>query len=383
MAQENSVANRGNSLDAPNNAGAPQPNVSNVTTTKAEASPTPTSQQASTPQPVTQGGPPVAGNTQAARPATTPTSANRPATPAPPAQGVRPAAAARPGVVVGAPQSAGPAIARPSFIIRTAKTSYKYLNLLIYGDFGVGKTQLAASSQDVPEMQDVLFIDIESGGRTIEDREDIDVVGIDHFSQFARVYEFLRMHCQARDANDIEKMRKLESFFKTTDPNNPYVVDTPKRYNTVIVDSLTEVQKYCMYQLLGVRVGEFALDMEPENPQYAEWNKSTEMIRLLVRSFRNLNMNTIFVCSRIEDQDERKRFFYAPALPGKLSNEVQGFFDAVGYYISGAATEGGQIQRRLYLTPGQTFKAKNRFSKFNGTHLDNPTMSDIFKLSQL
>lgn len=381
MAQENPVARRTTQVTS-NVVAAAQPTAPTVAPKQVEASPTPDTQQQHTPQPVTQGGTAVPGSGNATVPSTPSTSTGRPATPTPPNQGVRPTGSIpqRQGT---APISAGPSIQKPSFVIRTAKTSYKYLNLLVYGDFGVGKTRLAASAQDIPEMQDAIFLDIESGGRTIQDREDIDAVTITAFSQFARVYEFLRMHCQARDANDVEKMKKLESFFKTIDPNNPFVVDKPKRYHTVIVDSLTEVQKYCMYQLLGVTVGQFALDMEPENPQYAEWNKSTEMIRLLVRSFRNLDMNTIFVCSRLEDQDEKKRFFHAPALPGKLSNEVQGFFDAVGYYISGAATEGGAIQRRLYLSPGSTYKAKNRFAGWDGTYLQDPTMADIFRLSKM
>lgn len=265
------------------------------------------------------------------------------------------------------------------FIVSSAQSSgYEYLNLLVYGDFGVGKTQLAASAQDVAEMRNVLFIDVESGGRTIEGRADIDVVRVEEFSQFARVAEYLRAHCVARDAKDQVKLKKLETTVRGVELPGP-----AKEYHTVVVDSLTEVQKYCMYQLLGVKVGECALDVGPESPQYAEWNKSTEMIRLLVRTFRNLRMHTIFVCSRSEDQDERKQYFYTPALPGKLSNEVQGFFDAVGYYVSGVATEGTTIQRRIFLSPGRNFKAKNRFAKWQGTYVDNPTMSDLYKIANL
>ena len=239
MAQENPVANDINTTTQTTTAAQPiAPTVAAST------------QQQPTPRPVTQGGTPT-------RVVAT-------------APGVRsPAAQAAPPRATGSvPVSPGPVIQRPSFVIKSAKASYQYLNLLIYGDFGVGKTSLAASAQDVLTMQDTIFIDVESGGRVIDDREDIDTVGINAFQQFARVYEFLRMHCKARDANDIDQMIKLESYFKTRDPKQPYIVTEPKRYKTVIVDSLTEVQKYCMYQLLGVKVGEFALDMEPENPQY-------------------------------------------------------------------------------------------------------------------
>jgi hypothetical protein len=135
-----------------------------------------------------------------------------------------------------------------------------------------------------------------------------------------------------------------------------------------------------MYQLLGIKIGEFELDIPPDQPEWSEWGKSAEMIRLLVRSFRDLPIHTIFVCARGEEQDQTKRYHYAPLLPGKLANEIQGFFDTVGFMVAGPM-EGGGMLRRLWLEPGQTFKAKNRFTNFKGSYLDNPTMADLMKLS--
>lgn len=287
-------------------------------------------------------------------------------------------------------QSQGPsvpnAIPNPSkpqnvpFLITSAKASSKYLKMMIYGDFGTGKTTLASTAQDVPEMRDVLFIDAESGSMSIAHRDDIDVVKIVSYSQFARIHEFLRMYCKYRDAGDTNSLIKLEAMFKGLDPSQ---IKQPKMYRTVIVDSLTEVQKYCMYQLLGIKIGDHMLDLEPDSPQFQEWNKNAEMIRLLVRSFRNLAMNVIFVASRMEDQDEKKRMIFQPALPGKLANEVLGFLDVVGYYVAVPNADGTEIRRRLYLAPSPVFKAKNRFTNFKGTYLDDPTMSDIWNISKM
>lgn len=246
---------------------------------------------------------------------------------------------------------------------------------MIYGDFGVGKTTLAASAVDVPDMRDVLFISAEAGDMSIS-HLDTDMVVVRSYSQLARVHEFLRLHCRARDENDIETLRKLEAKFKMVPPSE---ITTPRKYRTVIVDTLNEVQKYAMYQLLGIVVGEQPLDADLESPQFKEWNLATEMIRLLVRSFRDLPMHVIFVCAEQVTEDERKRRIRTPGLPGKLANEVQGFLDFVGYYVA-AQTEGGDMRRRLFLVPGQTYQAKNRFVGWAGKYIDEPTMADIYAL---
>jgi hypothetical protein len=285
-------------------------------------------------------------------------------------------------------------VAQGMFTISNASRQ-RYLKMLIYGDFGVGKTTLVTGAQDIAEMADVLIIDAESGTMVIDNRDDIDVVTISTYQQFARVYDYLRIHCKYRDEGDLEKLAAMEIKLKGLDPEKAQSPEEetdilgaieairakPKRYRTVIIDSLTEVQKYAMYQLLGVDIsGNIVLDVPPDNPQFKEWGQSAEMIRLLVRCFRNLPMHSLFVCSRTEDQDDRKRMFYVPAMPGKLSNEIQGFMDVVGFYTMSLGTDNQTQIRRLYLTPSQQWKAKHRFKNFTGAYIDNPSMLDLLKL---
>jgi len=275
--------------------------------------------------------------------------------------------------VAGSRDQTRPAVKQPAFRIMSNKKRQRFLNILTYGDFGVGKTTLAASAVEVPEMQNVLLANVESGDMSVEEFEGLDIVDIRTYNQFARLHEYLRLHCKARDANDAEMLKRLEEQFTGE------AVDKPKKYRTIIIDSLTEVQKLAMYQLLGITVGEYPLDVEPESPQFKEWGTSAEMIRLLVRSFRDLPMHTVFVCSQAIDTDDKKKRFVTPALPGKLANEVQGFLDVVGYFVA-APSESGELKRRLYLQPGRTFQAKNRFPKFRGNYVDEPTMQKIMNL---
>lgn len=276
---------------------------------------------------------------------------------------------------------------KPVFQIHTAKTRPQFLKMVIYGDFGVGKTTLAASAQDVREMSDVIFIDAESGTMTINDRDDIDVITVADYKQFARVYEFMREHCKYRDQGDLDQLAKFEIVLKGLDPNDPNdkeqveaIRTKPKQYRTVVIDSLTEVQKYCMYQLTGVRAATHSLDLPPDAPQFKEWGQSREMIGILVRQFRNLPLHTIFVCGRQEETDELKRMHYAPNLPGKLAHDILGFVDVTGFYQALTQTDGSSITRRLWLSPQTTFKAKNRFKHFEGSYIDNPTMEQLLAL---
>lgn len=284
--------------------------------------------------------------------------------------------------VTGTPSESAVRKAKPAFSIESSKQRKRYGNWMFYGDYGTGKTTLAASASEVPEMKDVLFLNIEAGDESIR-HMDLDIVDISDFSQFARVHEYLRIHCKHRDQWEDDKdeaakarLIELEAILKGVEEDS---IKEPTMYRTVIIDTLTEVQKYCMYGLLGVQIGEWALDMAPEAPEWQDWSKSAEMIRLLIRSFRDLPMHTIIVCAQANEQDHQKRFHHHPLLPGKLANEAQGFFDVVGYLVA-APTEGGGMHRRLWLEPGQTFKAKNRFADFKDRFVDDPTMANLSKL---
>jgi len=263
----------------------------------------------------------------------------------------------------------------PPFQIVRTSPSEKYLKMLIYGDYGAGKTTLAATALDVPEMNDLLFINAESGDLSLP--KGMDKVDVKDYATLARVFEFLRAHTRYRDAGDIKRMTDLEARLR----GEP--VSEPKVYHTVIVDSLTEVQTYLMYQLLNLDIDNWALDVTPESPEYKEWGQSSEMIQLLVRTFRDLPMHVIFVCSAQEVSDDRNRLLKRPNLPGKLAGKVQGFLDVVGY-LDTAPDKDGNVIRRLWMQPGtRLFQAKHRFRNHPDLkYIDNPTLSDLFNLTK-
>jgi len=265
--------------------------------------------------------------------------------------------------------------AKPKFEFTTPLDD-EYLNALIYGEYGVGKTTCAATAADVPEMQDVLYIAAEAGEKVLKPyaaRGHLTVVRVNKYATVARVFEWMVLHCRYRDAGETEKLAQLESLITGVVPTKP------KMFRTVVLDSLTEIQVYLMYQLLGIEIGGTRLDLPPDSPEFKEWGQSSEMIKLLIRSFRDLKLNVIIVCSMEEKEDEKKRQLKRLLLPGKLAVNVQGFLDVVGY-LDKAKTDAGPAWR-LWLTSGQTFHAKNRFGPTAPEYIDAPNMSKLYALN--
>ena len=270
-----------------------------------------------------------------------------------------------------------PAPAPPSFNIVFPGEEKTYIKIQIYGEYGTGKTTLAGTAQDVPNMSNVINIDAEGGNKVLANRGDIPSVNVRDFDTFANVYDYLKAHCMFRDNNDVGNLKLSEAHFRGIDASS---IKEPRIYNTVIIDSLSEVARYCMYKLMNVDIENTKLNEIPLRPEYAEWNSRQEMMLLLVRKFRDLPMHVIFVCSRQWDKDEFNRRFYAPNIQGKLGNEIQGFMDHVGYYTLETDAETKETHRYLMLQPGNTFQAKSRFVNFKDSYLIDPVFQDIYDL---
>ena len=270
------------------------------------------------------------------------------------------------------------------FTIRPLGGEQRWLKLLVYGKHGVGKTSLAGSAADVPQMQKVLFISAEAGelalhdNPMIKDTSQLDIVPVNNFEAVKKVYEYLSAHkrLQAQQAND--KMIGYEEMLKGLEEGS---LKKPTIYNAVVIDSLTEVEAYCMYDLLGIS-GEFRIDRienDIKNPEYAEYKKNNNMINLLVRAFRDLQMHVIILAGERYEQDELRRFHYTPYLTGQLKSQVQGYFDIVGYLQAGEKKPDVPAERRLFVQPDGKFDAKCRRASFEESYLSNPTMGSILQ----
>lgn len=219
---------------------------------------------------------------------------------------------------------AGLSIVKPAKVVPT-------ITMLVYGRSGVGKTTLAGSADAVPEMRKVLYIDVEAGTLSLrKTRYDVDVVQITDYRQLSELYASL--YAGNHD------------------------------YQTVVIDSLSEVQELCMREIMR------EMKEDPENherdsdvPGMYEWNKNEKRIKRLIRLFRDLPINVIFTCLVKEDKDGKTGVVMKlPDLPGKLAHRVAALFDIVLYYTVLDTDEG---QKRVVASvAGANTVAKNRGS---------------------
>ena len=225
-----------------------------------------------------------------------------------------------------------------SLPIRAPGDSRQNLKILLYGSSGVGKTVLAASAQDDPRTTPVLLIDFEGGTLSVSDKA-IDVVRITDFKQLDEIYAFLSKN---------------------------------RHYKTVIIDSVTELQKLNMSAVLA--------EKRAEVPQIADWGKSALQMRKLIRYFRDLPLHLIMTALPQESKDERDgTIAVKPALSGKLADEIPGLFDIVGYLGVTVAKDSDTASRKLLVTATPKFVAKDRSNRL-GSIVTDPTIPKLLDL---
>jgi hypothetical protein len=225
------------------------------------------------------------------------------------------------------------------------------LNLGIYGDSGTGKTQLAASADEVPEMRPVLIIDVEGGTETLRNSyPEVDTVRVQSWQQVQDLY------------NELYRGKH--------------------GYNTVVVDSLTEVQKFSMGEIMREVVEKDAA-RDPDIPSMREWGKNLEQMRRFVRAFRDLDVHTIFTALVQAEKNERTGITtYTPSLSGKLRQEVAAFLDIVAYYYVKEVQDEDKSTRltRVLLTrKTDIYIAKDRSNRLPML-VQDPTMRTLFDL---
>lgn len=218
------------------------------------------------------------------------------------------------------------------------------VNMLIYGESGAGKTTLAGSADDVPEMRKVLVLDIEGGTLSLKSRyPNVESVRIKSWQDMQNVYDEL---------------------FKAQHD-----------YNTIIIDSLTEVQKMSMDQVMVNLIMQHE-ERDPDVPGIREWNINIEQTRKFVRAFRDLPVTTIFTALAKTDKNQFTGSSRTkPSLSGKVADEVAGFLDIVVYLYT---KEVDQEQRRILLCGAtQQNVAKDRTDRLDQTIID-PSMTVIW-----
>lgn len=220
-----------------------------------------------------------------------------------------------------------------------------HINLMLFGDSGVGKTHLAGSADAVADLRPVLMIDFEGGTESlVRNYPEVQQVRVENWKQMQAVYD--------------------ELYRSST-----------HGFQTVILDSLTEIQKFNMYTIMEELVADKP-EREIDVPSMREWGRNLEQMRKFVRAFRDLKINTIFTALKKEDKNEKTGMVTTlPSLSGKLAGECAAFLDIVGYYYIKPVD--GENVRCLLTQKTETIIAKDRTGSLPQV-MQSPTMQDIW-----
>jgi hypothetical protein len=224
------------------------------------------------------------------------------------------------------------------------------MRLLVYGPIGSGKTYFCGSALDVPEMQPVLFVDVDGGLETIKDK--------------LKAHYDPRLVLQLRDMADVRFM--FEAMFN---PKTPY--------KTVILDGLTELHALLMSLHLG---------NANRIPQIQDYGAVSDTILKFLRRVKGDELHTHFVCTcgELYTEDEvRGTLYINPDVVGKLATRAPRYFNIVAYLHSeiSARRDGTarKIERAAQVAPYDHIRAKDRTpgAPF-GLLLQEPTLRKIF-----
>lgn len=232
---------------------------------------------------------------------------------------------------------------------RKASDDRSLPSVCIYGGPGTGKTTLAASSFDVPDMNPVLHLNIENGTQSISGiYPNLDIVDIDRFSQLQSVY------------NELYKGQDFDA-------------QTCAGYRTVILDNVTEGQKKGMEHIFqaeklaaqGINFTEFAMATFANGG----WNQSSEQMRKMIRAFRELPCYVIIVAWETDIEKSESRHLWTPSFTSKVAQEMPGMVNDV--YRLTISVDGAS--RMLQTNRTRDVVAKDRTRKLP-YRLENPTM---------
>lgn len=181
-----------------------------------------------------------------------------------------------------------------------------YLKVLFYGQAGSTKTRTSSTAVYVPTMAPVLMLEAGGNPISLRDFEKVpDIVHIDALDEFNEPYEWFRL---GQPAN--------HPFCKSMGLTPPY--------RTLIVDSITEVQRMSFRTVIGTtKVGPGTI---PATAEIQHFNKVLGQMVTFASLYLSLPLHVILTSLEREDKDESTgTIMYKPLLWGQSAGEVSGY----------------------------------------------------------
>lgn len=213
-------------------------------------------------------------------------------------------------------------------------------DMLLFGRHRCGKSFLAATAADVPQLGKVAWIAFEDGTTSFSDRYTEDQITVFHPEDFSHAQQIVEALC-----------------------------DNESEYGTIVLDTLGEAQERVKREYL-VKKG---------SGDYAMWDKIADGITYLVKRIHASKLNGIYIAhtEKVKD-DTLGMVMLSPYFLGKKSVvDIPKIPDIIGY-LAKVDTEEGPV-RVLQLQSTERIDAGSRFEHKLPAQMENPTIAKIYE----
>lgn len=213
---------------------------------------------------------------------------------------------------------------------------------VVFGAEGVGKTTLASFAPNA------LFIDVEGGRSSIlKTKNKPKILAADNVKDLGEIFIYLKAN--------------------------------PDKFDSVIIDTITEVEKWFLMDIVESRAAEDP-GKDPNFITQNDYGRGSTRMRKMIRKFRSLDMITIFLAHEREDKDDRGIIKRGPAVMPSVMKDINAFCDFI--FNMGVDEEG---VRMLVTSPTKRIRAKHRIGDLPKVIElgQNPEDSDFTKILDL
>lgn len=218
-----------------------------------------------------------------------------------------------------------------------------YMNVLIYGESGAGKSHLAGTATLVPEMCPVVYLDVEDGSMTIRQNFDQSKVEI----------------------RSIEKWKDIEKQVRK--------VRDGEQFATVVLDNATEAQNFDFAEMLGENLDSIDDDSQPA---WGDYSISLNHMTKMARSLRRTKMHVIVTAWAKEEVNAKGELSkISVQLSNKVAKQFPGHFDSCFYLYT--ERRKGRTCRTLLTEDGALAQARTRVRGMP-EKIEDPTMQKVF-----